>query len=129
MTATHKITYTINRGTGIPNSSKQSSVTNDGDFRIPIDIPVGANFEVTIAFALANLKSIVVLVDDDVTLKTNSSGAPDDTFDLKNDEPLIWNTKSKCLNPFTEPVTKFYFTNATADPVPVEIIWLADVTP
>jgi hypothetical protein len=129
MAKTHKITYTLNRGTGGTNPSAQSIITSEGHIEDSVSIPVQADKEVAVAFALADLKSIMVFVTGNLTLETNSGSAADNTFALKTDEPLIWNNKMKCANPFDEDVTAFFFTNATASPVTVDIYILLDVTP
>jgi hypothetical protein len=129
MAKIHKVTYTLNRGTSGSNVLAQSTISSEGFIEDSVSIPVQADKQVAVAFALANLKSIMVFVDGDVTLETNSGSAPDDTFTLKSDEPLIWNNKMKCANPFDADVTAFFFTNATASPVTVDIYVLLDVTP
>lgn len=128
MAKTHTVKYTLSRS-GAPSVTAQSVITSEGFFEPSVSIPIQADKEVAVAFAVADLKSIMIFVSGNVTLETNDGTTPDDIFALKVDEPLVWNNKSKCANPFTEDVTAFFFTNATAAAVEVDIYILLDVTP
>lgn len=80
-------------------------------------VPIAANQtnkEITIGFSSANLKAIILLADVDMTVKTNSTGSPDDTLSLKAGEPLVWDNHSGFAFPFAATVTKVYVTNTTA---------------
>jgi hypothetical protein len=61
------------------------------------------------------------------TVKTNSSGSPDNTITLAAGVPVAWDTNSPYANPFTANVTKFYITNASAGTFSCKVLY--DPTP
>jgi hypothetical protein len=127
---THKLTYTLNRGAGA-NVAKQTTVTNQAEIAIEVAVPSpSTDLEIAIAFALADLKSILIVADGPLTLETNDSGAPDDTFALTDEKVLAWNTNSLLPNPFSEDVTAMFATVAGAgSTVNLKIYALIDATP
>lgn len=68
------------------------------------------NKEIDIAFVRANLKSFVFWADQDLTLKTNSSGSPADTIAYKKNTRFVWSNDEYSAIPFSADVTKFYVT-------------------
>lgn len=127
--AQHKWTQTLNRGTS-PNPSQTVTVTADGEEVRELTIPgATTNQQILIAFTLAALKSVFVKASGPCTLKTNSSGAPDDTFALDSDSGVVWNNQSLTDNPFTVNVTTMYVTTPSGDPVELDIYALVDTTP
>lgn len=69
----------------------------------------------------ATLQLLYLLSDRDITVKTNSSGAPDDTFALKAGIPLVWHKDDPHFtNPLTAPITALYITNASGQTARVE---------
>lgn len=87
------------------------------------------NMEVDIGLDVSALQEVYVLSDQDLTLKTNSTGSPDDTLTLTANKPLIWYVGCGWANPLTADVTKFYFTNAGTTPANVKVRTLQDTTP
>ncbi len=129
MPFTHKITYQHNRGIGA-SVSKQSVVTGDAEQNVNVDVPPDTTQEIDVAFLIANLQSAFIVVDHDVQILTNDDGTPDDTFDLESGKPLVWNTDSLTLNPFTVDVTKlFAITPDNGNTVNIQVYTLNDVTP
>jgi hypothetical protein len=82
---------------------------------------------VAINFLGASLRSLFILSDKDLTLKTNSSGSPGNTLTLTANKPLVWYQGCGLANPITVDVTKLFLTAATAARVRVKV--LCDVTP
>lgn len=93
---------------------------------------------INLAFTVAGLKSIWLLSDQVITIKTNSSSVPDDTIILAAGVPLEWNTGythtvggvtpwPAC--PFTAPVTKIYVANSSGTTANLSCRVLADATP
>lgn len=82
-----------------------------------------------ISIDISALKSILIVSDQDVTLKTNDSSSPDDTINLLADVPYIWNEGSyhPCL--LTIDVTSFHVTNASGASARFQADWVVDVTP
>lgn len=91
------------------------SITEIGatELKINNQFATGTNVSHAIAFTAANLQSFEMLSNQDMTIKTNSSGAPDNTFNLKAGMPFMWSKSAGYFsNPFTANVTVFYVTNA-----------------
>lgn len=130
MAIEHTLSFGWQSGSGTPLSASVV-VSSEGEDNREVTVPLATNdVEVAIAFVLASLKSIYILSDKDVTLETNSASAPDNTFALKANKPFVWYSDSGVLNPFlTNPVTKFFFSNAGAANATVKIKCLKDSTP
>jgi hypothetical protein len=114
----HAITHTINlnwQSGGGGFISK--SVTLTGIEENNRDQSVAAsttNLLVPLAFVVADLQSIYIFSDQDLTLKTNSSGSPQETITLKANKPLAWYKDCGLPVPFAGDVTALYVTNAGA---------------
>lgn len=77
--------------------------------------PSVTNQLMTIAFSVTNLQSLYLLADKDLTIKTNSSGTPADTLNLKAGAALVWRKSTGYYaKPLTTDVTAFYLTTGTA---------------
>lgn len=126
----HKLSYTIKiddeRNIIVP-----TTVENQGTIKLEIPVPSpSADLEIAIAFPVASLKSIFIYTDGTLTLETNDSGAPDDTFALVSGKVLAWNTQSLLPNPFSQDVTAMFATVAGGgETVNLTIIALVDATP
>jgi hypothetical protein len=68
----------------------------------------------TLAFTLANVQSFFFMSDQPATIKTNSTGSPDDTITLLAGIPLVWSRSSGIAQPLTHDVTTIYVTTGTA---------------
>jgi len=90
---------------------------------------VGVDIEVGVTIPVANIKSLVLTANQDVTVKTNSVGAPANTFPLKANVPYIWNTDSYDTNKMTIDVTKLFVSNAGANPATISGRFIFDPTP
>lgn len=87
------------------------------------------NMEVDVSFQHDDIVALCLYSTKALTIKTNSSSAPDDTITLAAGVPLIWSTGDRGTNPFTDPVTKLFLTNAGAAEATVKLRWLLDSTP
>lgn len=90
-------------------------------------------FRANLAIDISQLKAIIIHSDKAVTLKTNSSGSPDDTIVLQANVPLVWYTgptiDAADGNPFDADVTDFYIANSSGATATVKF-WVAqDATP
>jgi hypothetical protein len=94
-----------------------------------IILAAAVDFLVNANFLVANVKSVVITSDRDVTLETNNGTTPGNTLALKASVPYIWNTDSYDSLKLTVDVTKFYFTNAGANPANVSVRIIYDPTP
>ncbi len=94
------------------------SVTLTGELATEANIALAAsatNQQENIAFNHTNLRGVYIKSDVTVTLKTNSSGSPDNTITVTAGVPFVWCYQSGITNPFTAAVTTTYWTNATSD--------------
>lgn len=71
------------------------------------------NAELDIIIPTTALKAIMIYTEDisgTLTVKTNSSSAPDQTFTITGGKPFVWYTGCGITNPITTAVTKVYVT-------------------
>jgi hypothetical protein len=109
----HKWTKSLNRG-GTVRPTLTKTITAEEELAIEITVPVSTtDQQILIAFTMANLKSLFISASGPLTLKTNSTGAPDDTFALDDDSGVDWDNQSLLDNPITANVTTMYVTNAS----------------
>jgi hypothetical protein len=76
--------------------------------------PNGATTGFVLGIDVSALVAWYVVSDQDVTLKTNSSGAPDETIALTAGQAKIWNT-DRGTNPLATDITELFFQNAGDD--------------
>ena len=102
------------------------TVTTTGQNSVEINDSVPAsttNKQYTFAFTKTKLQSIVMYCTGvNLTLKTNSSGTPQDTITLTAGTPFVWLINSGITDPFAGDVTALFVTNAdgsTAAPLKI----------
>lgn len=66
-----------------------------------------------VSIDVSQIKSLFFTSTRDVTVKTNNSGAPDDTLSLKAGKPLVWWDDSGYSCPLTTDVTDLFVANAS----------------
>jgi hypothetical protein len=88
-----------------------------GGTRVPIDLEVAAsltNHQCPLSFARSGAQLIYIVADGDCTLKTNSSGSPDDTINLLEGVPWEWDgTSGYFAQPLHADVSTVYVTTTT----------------
>ena len=98
--------------------SLSGSANASGDTILSIDasIPLNTtNSPVAAAFVVADVVALYIVSSVNVVLKTNSTGAPDDTINLKAGVPLMWVASAPYqANPFSADVTEIFITTTTA---------------
>lgn len=62
----------------------------------------------------ANLRGVYLKSDQTLTLKTNSTGSPQDTLTITAGVPFVWVFGSGITNPFAGNVTQTFWTNGGA---------------
>ena len=99
-------------------ASKSVSTVVTGDSAVRVQTLVASDATdalLTIGLDVDNIKALFIVSDQDLTIKTNSTGAPDNTIVLIADEPLVWNKFASgseyYTNLFATDVTKMYLTN------------------
>lgn len=79
------------------------------------------------------LKMLLIGSDQDITLETNNPGgasaAPDQTLELKANQPIVWAEEDADDCPLTDDVDGVYITNASGSTANLEIRALEDATP
>jgi len=112
LTDSISISYT---GNGKAVSSKLGTFTGTKDAGVAAVIPAGSvNFEIDVAFPMANIQSIVFDSTQNVTIKTNVSASPADTIALNANYGVYWGIGFLAAKPLTADVTKFFISNPGA---------------
>lgn len=112
------ITHSISRGWSGQNGTpiKPPDQTFTGTEELNFGFPLAGNTtnqQQPLAFTKSLLQSIFIYSDEeDITIKTNSSSAPQDTLTIKAGEPFAWDINCGLPNPFAGNVTTAFFTNA-----------------
>lgn len=90
-------------------------ITDDSEFNLSVQVAAtSTNVEVDWAITVANLKSIAITCDLALTIKTNSTGSPQETITLIAGQVLVWTLQTDGSGhvPFAGDVTKLYVSNA-----------------
>jgi len=129
MAFTHTLTSSINNGAG--SVSRSVSFTGDARDSRVIAVPTpSTDLLVNIAIDVDQIKSLYIVADQNLTLETNNSAAPDNTIALKANKPFIyWTTSYYYVSVLTVDVTKIYVTNASGTAATLYIELLQDSTP
>lgn len=126
-------TYLITEGFQFNTVSQAYAISKSADGELSLGPVAVANgqtvFEIMAAIDVSALKSLFVVSDQNVTMKSNSSGAPDDTLTLLANQPLVWYSGSYYPCPLTVDVVKFYVANASGAEADIYIFALIDPTP
>lgn len=98
--------------------------------RIQFDdtVPIAADTLYAFVLDVSQVKAVFILSDQDITLETNSSGAPTNTLALKANVPYIWYTNKPSALVFTGDITALYITNASAAIANLQMEILVDPT-
>lgn len=108
-------------------------VTADGNADRSLIIPIGANQLVALALDVSQVKSLHIQSDQDLTLKTNSSGSPANTIALSAGKPFQWLPSDGPLSDtsgatISTDITALYVTNASEAAAALELRCLVDST-
>lgn len=100
-----------------------ATATGTSGTTIDVEVPATTTDQLfTIAIDISELESIFLYTDGALTIETNSSSAPDDTFVFAANKPLCWvngmpTIDAASQNPFDADVTALYLTNASGSTV------------
>ena len=120
-----QVIFSVNN---IEEISSVFSASADGTKQWSAGVPTDTtNLLVSLGFTLARLKGFLLTSTKAITVKTNSSSAPDETFSVPADGCVAFVDGMYTL--FAGDVTAFYITNASGETAVVEIKILEDLTP
>jgi hypothetical protein len=109
----HTISQQVTAG-GVVLTAQQTVTDNEEIVLGNVFAPATVNAETDIAITRASIKSLVIqATGGDLTIKTNSSGAPADTLVMTAGQVLLWSSVASIgTNPFaTADITKFFFSS------------------
>lgn len=117
MAVASAISYTATGG-AVPVSGVTSNASGTAGIEVDVDVAASTTNQLyTIAIDVSELKSLFLVTDGGMTIKTNSSGSPDDTFTMVAYMPLIWVDGYPTANPLGTDVTKLYLTTGSGSTV------------
>lgn len=133
------VSYQFNQTVRTNNGSVTiPGVTVSGDAELVYDdmIPAATtNKQIVLALDVSELKGFVIVAEGlatgkTMTLKTNSTSTPANTFTLTPASPgIAWHTGGPFTNPLTTDVTAIYVTSDDTAARRLRIYVCADVTP
>jgi hypothetical protein len=94
------------------------TINGDMELNVTLTIPANTtNQAIVIAITQTDLLSVCLYANGAaLTVKTNSSGSPQDTIALVSGQCLVWTLQTDGIGkiPFSANVTEFFVTNATS---------------
>jgi len=105
----------VRNGSSIKSTSVETEFDNVGvEFDDEAELPANTtNFDIPCSIAYANIGFVYFYCDVALTIKTNSTGSPDQTISLGAGKPLKWATGDADACPITANLTHLYLTNTT----------------
>lgn len=126
---THRL-QRIWQDAGNESVTQQETIVADSETNLDVAVADGATaLQANLAVDISALKSLYISSDQNLTVKTNSSGSPDDTLTIKANSPLIWTPDCGFACPLTEDVTALYLANAAGEDATLKVRLLQDATP
>lgn len=110
--------------------SVSSARTFTGDNQLSISQAIAAgttNQEILAAIDVSQLKMLVIQSDVNVTIKTNSSGAPADTLNIVGGIPYVWGDGDYNALLLTTDVSKLFVTVPGSAPANLQVLALVDL--
>lgn len=127
MAITHSITVNFTDGTSTVRRSVSQSFSAASCLNETVNTGE-TNKECKFICESTSLKSFYISSTQDVTVKTNSSGAPQETFTLLANKPQYWQTGMGTA-PIAGDVTTTFVTNASGTAADIIIFAGWDATP
>ena len=129
MSITHKSTISLEQGGVILSQSVE--MTGTGEVNVDESIPNDStDLEITFLIDQSEMVSLYIESDQNITIETNSGGAPTDTLTLVANEPILWTTNSVHDNPLTADITAdIFITNSSGSTANLKWRALQDATP
>lgn len=109
----------------------RETIAADGDLPSISQVIADSSTNLEIAWQadVSQIKSIVIASDQAITIKTNSTGAPDNTLNIVAGMPYVWRTGDYNALLLTADVTKLFVTNASGSSATLKIRGNYDPTP
>jgi hypothetical protein len=125
---THKITFQW--GTPGQVNALIGTISKSADAEKNMDPAISANQTnkaIDYQLVIARAKMLVLMATVDMTVKTNSSGSPANTFSLKANEPFVWTVDQGTLQDSSAvdvvDITHLYVTNTTAGTLSIRSLY------
>lgn len=115
-----------------PSGERTTNRTYEASGHVGINEVIPApstNLQLTCAIDVSAVKSLLILSDQDITIKTNSSSEPTNTLALKAGVAYEWTTDSYDTLKLTGDVTAIFVTHAGETAANLTIDVVQDVTP
>ena len=128
MSFTHAVKFIWSEGSSVVEQSFSQS--SGAESNVDEDVTT-ATTDGLVAFTLdfSQCKALYMLASGGaLTVKTNSSGAPDQTIALASGVPFVWVATSGITCPITTDITALYVSNASGATVTLKIRSLTDPT-
>jgi hypothetical protein len=125
----HTITLSFKSTSG---NTKTAAIAIASIEELNASVPVPANsaaYQLVMGINPAHLNDLLFLCDQPVTLKTNSSSSPINTFVLVAGVPFYWTVTSGVTNPITTTVTSIYVVNSNSSIANLDILVGQDPLP
>ncbi len=98
------------------------SLSSDLEHNLSTTVPGStSNQSESIGFTKSKLQMFFAMSDQSITLKTNSSGASNDTISLSPNYPMTWYAGCGSSIPFVGDVTTMFLTNAGSTSATVNV--------
>lgn len=110
---THKVTVSMTTPGGQVAGSESVYIAGREN-NLDEDIPISTDLAVAFACIVAKVKTFFIKADQNMTVKTNSSGSPANTLTLIANKPYLWHSDSLDTFKLTVNVTGLFITNTVA---------------
>lgn len=127
MAITHTVQSVVTDGGFRFVASKELTVTAAAQYQESV-ANSASDLAVAITIESTSLKVFALQSDQDITVKTNDSGSPQETITLKANQPVIW-TEGQANVPISGDVTALYITNSSGSAANVSLLAGWDATP
>ena len=132
MALTHRVTTSVRSNAGTVTSSAYT-LTGTAETNVELEsLAIGTDVAQDFTSDVSTIVSLAISWEPDtgsssLTMKTNNSGAPDDTLTILADNPLIWNTTIEdtigTACPLTVDVTTgLFLTNSVAGDLSIYVL-------
>ena len=124
-------THTIGRNwsSGGRSIEHANAYTGDAQESLSVTVPADSD-DLLVAFQLdvSQIQAIYFVSDQDLTLKTNSDFAPDETINLVAGVPYVWALGDYLVNLLATDITALYLTRGSGEDALFQLEVLSDPT-